>query len=255
MHIFEILKKYRKRRSKRRSLEHIFNNENNYLLVKYPYFYDCISKDREFGILQENIICRALLNKEAIDKAILDYKDECLRLNKNIVVKEIKERVNSAIVDLPYLNDENNHRIYIPFFSKSLNLIYVDEPEKLLTYPYEDLLQDFSSSIIDIFDTYNYKLYDSFFSKMIPSLGDETSKAFFSVDDYCIYIINSQGRIDLIINLFDRYMYKFNVKDIMLRVNKVMEKYFAFQKKEFINELYRQKFISLRVYRKLKARC
>lgn len=253
MHVFETLKKYRKRRTKRRSLEHIFYVENNYLLAKYPYFDNLISKDHEFGIVQANIICRALLNKEIIDKVILEYKDECIRYSKKISSSEIKERVNAAIVDLPYLNDENNHRIYIPFFSKSLNIIYVDEPEKLLTYPYEDLLGDFSQSIIDIFDVYNYKLYDSFFSKMIRSIGDKTSNSFFSVDDYCIYVINSQGRLDVIINLYDRFMYKFNVKEIMVRVSKVMEKYYSFEKKEFIKELYAQKFISLRMYHKLKA--
>ena len=253
MHVFETLKKYRKKRFKRRSLEHIFHKENDYLLVKYPYFDKLIVKDREFGIIQENIICRALLNKEIIDKVILDYKEECLNLKKKISSNEIKEKVEAAIVDLPYLNDEHNHRIYIPFFSQSLNIIYVEEPEKLLTYPYEELLGDFSQNIIDPFDVYNYKLYDSFFAKMIRSIGDKTSSAFFSVDDYCIYVINSQGRLDIIINLFDRFMYKFNVKQIMVRVNAVMEKYYSFEKKEFVTELYKQRLISLRMYHKLKA--
>ncbi|MCH5171679.1 MAG: hypothetical protein J1F31_02455 [Erysipelotrichales bacterium] len=253
MHVFETLKKYRKRRSRRRSLEHIFHMENEYLLTKYPYFDQLLSKDHEFGIVQANIICRALLNKEIIDKVILDYKDECLNLGKQVSSNEIKERVNAAIVDLPYLNDDHNHRIYIPFFSESLNIIYVDEPEKLLTYPYEELLGDFSHNIIDIFEVYNYKLYDSFFSKMIRSVGDKTSNAFFCVDDYCIYVINSQGRLDVIIHLFDRYMRKYNLKEIMVRVNKAMEKYFDFEKSEFVNELYRQRLISFRMYHKLKV--
>ena len=88
---------------------------------------------------------------------------------------------------------------------------------------------------------------------MIRSLGDKTSNAFFSVDDYCIYVINSQGRLDVVINLYDRFMYKYNLKEIMVRVNKVMEKYYSFEKKEFIKELYNQKFISSRMYHMLKA--
>lgn len=254
MRVFEVLKNKRKRRAKSKSLERIFYKENSYLLNKYPYFNNYISHDHDFAIIESNIICRALLNKEAIDKVVKDYKKECFKENKKIDKTVLRERVDIAIRDLPYLNDDDHHRIYIPIFSKSLNIIYVDEPEKLLKYPYSELLEDFSSSIIDPFELYNYNLYDSFFSKMIRSVSDETSCAFFNVDDYVIYVINSQGKLDIAIYLFDRYCFRFNMKEIMIRVNHLMETFYNNERSTFVVELYRQRFISYRLYRYLLRR-
>lgn len=254
MRLFDVLKRNSKRRRKSRSIEYIYYKENEYLLHKYPYFSRLITRDSDFKIIQANIIIRALKNKEIIDASIKAYKDKCENEKIEVTKTGIKECVDNAIRDLPYLNDEENHRIYIPIFSKSLNIMYVDEPDKLLTYPYNALLEDFSSAIIDLFDVYNYKLYDSFFSKMIKTSGDKSANGFFNVDDYCLYIINKQGRLDVKICLFDRHLHQFNLTEIMKRVNKISYAYFNLTKEEFEEELYEQKFISSRIYHRIEGR-
>jgi len=251
MQSLKILDRNKKRRRKSRSLEYIFYREHENYLRKYPYFNKYFDSSHQFALLQSNIIIRGLMNKEIIDEAINNYKKSCLENNKKPVANELKNVVNDAIRDLPYINDEHNHRIYLPFFTKALNVIYVDEPIRLLSYPYANLLEDFSSSIIDAFETYNYSLYDSYFSKMIRSCGDQTSWAFFNVDDYCIYVINSQGRLDACIATYDKYLANFDVRFVMERVNKVMEKFFHSSRLEFIKALYDEKFISGHTYRKL----
>lgn len=240
----------RKKRKKSRSLEHIFFKDNEYLLRKYPYFNKYFT-NKQFNLIQENIIIRGLRNKETIDEAIKTYKQVCFEQNKKPSESEIKNVVSDAIKDLPYINDINNHRIYIPFFSIALNTIYVDEPYRLLSYPYCNLLDDLSC-MIDPFETYGWNIYDSYFSKMIRGINDKTSCTFFDVDDYLIYVINSQGRLDQIIPIFDRYMAHFDMTCIMNRVNNVMRQFYAGNKMEFINELYRQNFISDFTYRYIK---
>ena len=251
MKVLVELKKIAKHRKKSRSLEYVFYKENEQKLRKYPYFDKCLSDNKDFRIIQSNIIIRGLINKEIIDKKIIEYKNECITKNKKPNSKELKGIINDAIVDLPYLNDKNNHRIYIPFFSKALNVIYLDEPIKLLNYPYDELLNDFSSSVIDAFETYNYELYDSYFSKMIRSVSDKTSMAFFNVDDYFIYVIDNQGRLDLIIYTFDKYIAEINVKDFIKRVNNLMTVFYKNDRMEFIKALYIERFISLRTYKKI----
>ena len=116
---------------------------------------------------------------------------------------------------------------------------------------YNELLNDFSSSVIDAFETYNYELYDSYFSKMIRSVSDKTSMAFFNVDDYFIYVIDNQGRLDLIIYTFDKYIPEINVKDFIKRVNNLMTVFYKNDRMEFIKALYMERFISLRTYKKI----
>lgn len=251
MRVLLELEKVSKHRSKFRSLEYIFFKENEHILHKYPALEKIITKDKKFYMIQANIIIRGLINKEIIDNVITDYKSKCLEKNIKPNALELKNAINDAIVDLPYFSDKNGHRIYMPFFSKALNVIYVDEPIKLLNYPYDELISDFSSSIIDAFEVYNYDLYNSFFSHMIPITSDNTSTAFFSVDDYYIYVIDKQGRLDLIIYTFDKYLSEINVTDFMKRAKKLMKAFYQNDRLKFIKSLYEERFISLKTYKNI----
>lgn len=251
MKVLHELERVSKHRKKSRSLEYIFYKDNEYILKKYPFIAKIITKDKKFYKTQANIIIRGLINKEIIDKEIINYKNKCIEKNKIPNANELKNAINDAIVDLPYFSDKNGHRIYMPFFSKALNVIYVDEPIKLLNYPYDELIDDFSASIIDAFEVYNYELYNSFFSYMVEIIGDNTSKAFFNVNDYNIYVIDKQGRLDLIIYTFDKYLSEINVTDFMKRATKLMKVFYKNDRLRFIDALYEEKFISQKVYKNI----
>ena len=125
MKVLHELERVSKHRKKSRSLEYIFYKDNEYILKKYPFLEKIITKDKKFYKIQANIIIRGLLNKEIIDKEIINYKNKCLEKNKKPNANELKNIINDVIVDLPYFSDKNGHRIYMPFFSKALNVIYV----------------------------------------------------------------------------------------------------------------------------------
>ena len=248
MTIYELLNRKQKRRARfDQKEEHSFFMKNREILNKFPrfaYLYD--AEGRDFDIMRANIIISAYLNKVAIEEEIINVSHHLKGDSKADYLKFItalKERT----IDLPYLTF-NKNKIYIPFFSLALNLIYTKEPTKMLEYPYDQLMENFSDSAIYPFDTYGTALYDSFFTKLINVGTNGKEVAFFHYDTNTIYIINTQGRLDQKIVLFDRYIKRPDYTHMIERLKPVIEAYFANSREDFIDALYQGRFISERIY-------
>lgn len=222
--------------------EYKFFAKNSQLLHKYLSFYKLRSfDDISFKIIQANIIIKAIMNKKLIEENINSIDID----NINNEVKEILDN-NLA----PYFELEGS-KIYIPIYSRGLNYIYVDEPVKLLSYPYVELKDEPISNCIDLFDEYNIRLYDSDFSNLIKIGTDKTSAAFYHIEFETIYIINNQGRLDVAIRLFDNGLKEHNYDDLEERLIDVVNNFYSNERKNFIKSLYMNKFISLKCYKKL----
>ena len=143
----------------------------------------------------------------------------------------------------PYYQ-EGQKKIYIPFFSRSLNQIYFDEPEKLLTSPYAGLKDKFQDTVVDPFDTYGSELYNSHFSRLVKVKQEDKETAFFHYDTNTIYFVNEQGRLDGTVVLFDRYLRRPSYSHMLERIRPVVDAYFNFDREGFINALYDNGFIS-----------
>lgn len=251
MRILQYIEKHQKKRKQfTKSEDYLFFSKNRSMLVKMSQFsFLSDSKDNDFKIIRANILIHGLINKSIIEqevKNLVKYTETHEILTHEDFVETLKRR----IISRPYL-EEKEGRIYIPFFPKSINSLYLSEPEKLNEYPYTDLLKSFTGLLIDPFDTYGAELYNTHFTRLVKIKTHQNVTAFFHYDTYTIYIINDQGRLDSKIVLFDRYLKKITVSHMLERVRPVVDAYFNNDIKEFIEILEKNGFISGKMLFKL----
>ena len=163
MTIYELLESKQKyRRPFSSGEEFLYFIERRHLLGKFKRFehlYD--SEENEFDIFRANILLQGLENKELIEKEILNLSSRG-EIDPASFMITLKER----IIDQPYY-EVDDIKIYIPFFSRALNEIYINEPQKILSLPYSALVDTFENSCIDPFDVYGADLFNSFFTKLV----------------------------------------------------------------------------------------
>lgn len=246
MTIYQTLQKYKKRRPLfENSEEFSFFVKNRELLRHVPRFeFLSNTEDDEFNIIRANIIINSYFNKKTIETEISNLSNEydLNKLEKGHLLNILKERLS----DLPYMI-YNNSKIYVPIFSLPVNLIYSKDPEKLLTYPYSLLKSDYYESVIDPFDVYGPSLFDSYFTRLVNVCDNGKEVGFFNYDTNTIYIVNCQGRLDVKIVLFDKYIKHPMTNHMLERLRPVVEAYFNNNRQQFVDALYDNNFISLKM--------
>lgn len=246
--IYTVLnKKKAKRKSFESTEEYKFFISHRHILDKLPRFsFLYRSEGNDFDVFRANIVIHAYLNKQLIEKevkSLVEYSKLGQKIDNTKFVQTIKEK----ILDLPYFNDEKQ-KIYIPFFTRAINSVYIRESYKLTSYPYDSLSTSFTDSLIDPFDLYGYKLYNSNFTRLVLVKENEGKEAaYFHYDTNTIYMVNDQGRLDCKIVLFDKYLTNPSYSHMLERIAPVINAYFACSRSEFIEALYRSKFISSRL--------
>lgn len=246
MTIYQTLQKYKKRRPLfENSEEFSFFVKNRELLRHVPRFeFLSNTEDDEFNIIRANIIINSYFNKKTIETEISNLSNEydLNKLEKGRLLNILKERLSN----LPYMI-YNNSKIYVPIFSLPVNLIYSKDPEKLLTYPYSLLKSDYYESVIDPFDVYGPSLFDSYFTRLVNVCDNGKEVGFFNYDTNTIYIVNCQGRLDVKIVLFDKYIKHPMTNHMLERLRPVVEAYFNNNRQQFVDALYDNNFISLKM--------
>ena len=252
MKLLRYLAKYKKKRKDfALSEDYLFYSKNKGLLSKlskFPYL-SKDKKDNDFRVIRANIIIHGVINKNIIEsevKNLVKYTESHQILTHEDFVETLKQR----IVMHPYL-DAKEGRIYIPFFPKSINSLYLNEPEKLNEYPYTDLFKSYTSLVIDPFDTYGSELFNTHFTHLVKIKESNNVAAYFHYDTYTIYMINDQGRLDSKIVLFDRYMKKTVTTHMLERIRPVVDSYFDNNIKGFLKSLKENGFISSKMLFKL----
>lgn len=246
MTLYELLiKKQRKRPAFSSTADYDFFVKNKSHLNKFPRFASLADTKDEFDIIRLNIILAGYNNKLLIEEEIQSinhYIEQGQKVDHVKLINTIKEKM----IDEPYFLDDKN-KIYIPFFSRSLNQLYLREPEKLLVKPYIDLKTNFADSIVDPFDTYGAKLYDSLYTRLLRIEERDGEIAYFHYDTNTIYFVNKQGRMDVKLVLFDKYIKNPSYNHMIERVKTVVEAYFDNDRSRTINALYQNGFISSRI--------
>ncbi len=247
MTIYELLESKQKyRRPFSSGEEFLYFIERRHLLGKFKRFehlYD--SEENEFDIFRANILLQGLENKELIEKEILNLSSHG-EIDPASFMITLKER----IIDQPYY-EVDDIKIYIPFFSRALNEIYINEPQKILSLPYSALVDTFENSCIDPFDVYGADLFNSFFTKLVKVSSSKHVSAFFHYDTNSLYFINDQGRLDAKIVLFDKYMKKPKFTHMLERLNPVIDAYYNNDRTGLINALKDNNLISSQMHKKL----
>ena len=254
MKLLPYIEKHQKKRKQfSKSEDYLFYSKYRNLLSKIPQFSFLSSgKENDFRIIRANIIIHGLINKAIIEqevKNLVKYTESHQILTHEDFVNTLKER----IISRPYV-EVNEGRIYIPFFPKSINSLYLNEPERLNEYPYTDLLKSFYGLIIDPFDAFGANLYSSHFTRLVKIDSNDNVTAFFHYDTLTIYFINDQGRLDSKVVLFDRYMKKIVTTHMLERIKPVVEAYFNNDLKEFLLSMEKNGFISSKMLFKINQR-
>lgn len=238
-----IASRAKRRKGFEKSEEFRFFLDNRHLLTKIPRFVNFYDVENDpFEIMRANIILQAYLNKAKMEEEIRNLSSYINVNNKKNHAQFLKS-FHEIISEQPYYQEDKN-KIFIPFFTRSLNQIYHDEPEKLLVYPYDGLADNFKDTVIDPFDTYGSELYNSQFSRLVKVKQDGKETAFFHYDANTIYFINEEGRLDASVVLFDRYLRRPNYAHMLERIKPVIDAYFAFDREGFIRALRENGFIS-----------
>ncbi len=241
--------------AKRKKKVNIRQTEEYKLYFKYctlypsilSFYHISINETNQFKIIQANIIIKSLINKDLIENRLKEI--ESLGLLDSYTEEEIRDDIWKLLDERnsPYISIEKS-RVYIPIFSRTLNLIYNEECSKILEYPYSDLIKKPKNSCIDLFDVYNFSLYESPFSSLILIKKDVSSAAYYHPDFETIYIINDQGRLDLEIPLFDRYIKHPEQHRIIMKIQDVVENFYKNDFNGFVKSLYSNGFISKKTY-------
>lgn len=241
MKLFETLERYQKHVHFHKSEDYFYFNENRTLLIPLEMYRFLNTPKNEFDVIRANIVIRSLLNKKVLDDAIeYAYRESMMKTNDAIAF------IHERMTGLPYIQ-EGEMKIYVPIFSKAINLLYFQDYGKLLKAPYNLLFTEFDGSCIDLFETYSFSLFDSMFTKLITVYRDENILVAYHYDFRALYIINNQGRLDAKIALFDRYIRKPVTNHIVERVKPVIEAYVKDDKEAFLNALVENNLISHRL--------
>ena len=245
MGIYSLLQRYQNSSySFSKTEEYRFFFTHRDILLKYDKFSKLfeISSD-DFNIMRGNIIIYAHQNKIAFESEVKSLNNYTTKNGKKFEKVKFMSDLKERMIEAPYFIEDKN-RIYIPFFSRSINMIYVKEPEKLLDYPYSELEGSYKESIIDPWDTYGAELFNSYFTRLVKVGTNGKEIAFFHYDTNSIYIVNNQGRLDVKIALFDKYIKKPVVNHMLERLKPVVDAYFDDDREAFVKALFDNQFIS-----------
>ena len=247
MNLFELLEhkqKYRRPFSSGEEFRYFI--ERRHLLgsfKRFAHLYD--SEENEFDIMRANIFLQGLENKQLFEAEIVNINSHG-PMDHSAFVETLKERT----IDKPYY-ELNGVKIYIPFLSSAINDIYVSEPEKLLSLPYSELINDFENATVDPFDTYGAELYNSYFTSLVRISSRDKMTTFFHYDTNTLYFVNDQGRLDAKLVLFDKYIKKPVTTHMIERIIPVAEAYYDNDRLRMIIALRDSKFISMQMFKTL----
>lgn len=206
-----------------------------------------------FDILRAVVIIKGLLQKEAIEQYLKSKATLSIQQHGRIKHHDVRDQFLQEVTFASSFIDNEGQPIILPFFNRAMNYIYQKEPDKLYDYPYNRLIDDFSTSMIDGFENYNWRIFQSnFVNLMMLDVSDRTAKAFYQPDAQVVLIINSQGRLDVKISLFDRFIKKPNLNHLLSRLNLAIQPYFDNNRDELINRLGNQGLLSLRYINEIR---
>ena len=245
MDFFTLAKKKQRKTPFNRSSEMRFFLDNNIVLREVSLFSRYAKGGSTFDVIRANIILRALINKETIEKTYFKITGGGV-LKKDLTIAErarITDAVAKSIASLPYYND-NGSKIFVPIFSRSLNEIYATNFSRLEERPYKDLIKQFEEVSCDPFDTYGDELYNSLFTRLIQLKKTEVGSAYYDYDAWSIYFVNKDGRLEVCLPLFDRYLKNPAPNHMVRKLLPVVDAYYDDDSNKFFNELVVNKLIS-----------
>lgn len=249
MNLFETLEKKQRITAFDRGDEMRFFLANHILLADFPTFIHYRNSTKPFDVIRANIIIRGIINRNAFIKVIKTLKEH---EGESDLEELATKTLQGLIKGLPYYQDGAT-RIYMPFLPKTVNDLYFRSPEKLLSKEYLNLFRHVDSICIDPFDEYGADLYDSTYTQLILIRRAKESSAYYDYDSASIYFINSQGRLDCRICVFDRGIKRPNTHHMMQRIESVVDAYYEYDREKLKMALVENQLISSSLLNKINS--
>lgn len=202
-----------------------------------------------FEVVRANIVIRSLLNKKTIER-LYSQKVKPSKKDEEESSLPLEEYMAMGLSELPFLTYEGK-KIYVPVFPASINLIYSERFEKLLSAPYKNLMAQYEPLLIDPFDYYGNALFDSYFTKLVAIKRMGKTLAAYDFDAESLYFINDQGRLDARFALFDKYLASPKKTHMVKRLLLLANAYFSGSRQDVMNALLSNGFISERLASKI----
>lgn len=248
MNLYKTLQKFQKNKSFQKSDDYYFFIKNASVLQPFECYKKLLYPDNEFDIIRANIVILSILNKNKLDDYILyAYRDSTLKTD------QVKIFIQDSMSGRPYVLD-NKNKMYVPIFSRIINELYYKNHGKLLKDPYNKIMTNYSKICIDLFETYNFALFDSLFTKFVNIYQTNDYAAYYHFDYEAIYIVNNQGRLEVKISLFDKYLKNPNKDNVIERIKDVAKAYLDYDREQLINLLKNNELISNKLIKKIIKR-
>lgn len=242
----KINKILRKNQSKKfdfyKSEQFLYYKKHKNVLSKFLVAPNLKTTSKVFDYICKNVILGAVLNKIQLDVICKDLFSS-IYLNNKLTFEEFLKYYHARIVDLKFFKS-NDIEIYIPIYTHVLNEIYYKKPLELLKQPYCEVVDNLKGNYVDMFSTYNYKLFDSTFTKLIKIKEYKELVAFYDFDSATIFFINPQGRLDYYLPIFDKWMDKINTSGLINRLISISDAFYMNNKTELIETLRKERVIS-----------
>lgn len=188
-------------------------------------------------LIRADIILHSLHNKELIEEEITNYSSAQL---------EKKFLVDNIFNDLIYFTFEGV-KIYIPTYDKETNLLF---RKKLYSFKNENeiFIKNKNHKVINPFDYYKNKIYESNFCRLIKLDVNNAGDEFFYHNDLNTLMVINNGQI---INEFAIEPSNENKIDLFSNLRIAAKGYFSLNENDFLNLLLEKKLIPNNVYKEV----
>ncbi len=227
MNIFEYIAKHQGN-SLKEWPEYTYYKRNKGLLKEVPHLLRGIDPRTRFGILRANILIKSIVNKLLLEEG----------------------RSASDLISI----QEGERKVYLPILPYYLEDLYLNHRERLEEEPYRRLSNGYWDDLsIDPFDRFGVEIFDSAFCHLSKVASTKEGAAFYDEVSECVYFVNSQRRLDVMIALFDRHLEGKKPEDINEAVNKLVEAYYEGDLKKLSHVLWEYNFLSEGLLKKMDA--
>jgi len=249
VHIYQYLTSQQKVRHYENTPDGTFFFAHQHILLASSLYQHLATIRTPFDYVRANIVILALENQTIINRELTEI-NQISADGKEINEDKYNKRLQNELSNRPYFED-GGIRIYVPLFSRSLNLLWQKKVGNEPLTKYQVLNPAENSDILDPFEQYNFALYSSNFTSLVEIGGQGSARAYYHLDFMTLYFINDQGRLDVSLPLFDRRMKKYSTNHIIDRLNPVVRAFFNGDRSSMVAALFNQKLISSHAYARL----